>query len=516
MKMRTFFYAFLALIFTTSVFAQNGTRLIGYDALSMGRGGTSIGIFDSPELMMTNPAGISFLQKSTIAGNFSLMAPKTGFTNSINDNIEGQKNYFPLPSAGYVNKYKESDFSWGIGVYTSGGMGADFLLKNELYRSQSYAYRTTDSTYYPVKGDYTEQAYHSTFAVINSGLSAAFKFSDEFSAGITAQLVYSLMEFKMPFGFDPLIMKGVPNSMPLTTFGQLFSMPPQNGGFGYNEVIALADMTELNAFSFGGKIGFAYKPDDELSFGLSYTLPTKLTYKNGKATMNMNKQFEDATGRAVVGFYTQPGAHGLSLNFALQQIAINFGYMGIDVTKGFDAVYNVEVGMKLPQSLGFGLSYKPVPKLNLGFDVEWINWSNAFEKMEIKLTNGTNSNINKMMGSPNINIDFPLEWKDAVLLKLGFEYDISKPVTLRFGYAFGSNPVPESTVFPVFPAIVEHHFSLGGTYKFTNDIKVNLGIETGLNKELTAENPSLVQSEFDGGTSKLSTLIGHISFLWSF
>lgn len=514
--MKTFFYAFLALIFTTSVFAQNGTRLIGYDALSMGRGGTSIGIFDSPELMMTNSAGISFLQKSTLAGNFSLMAPTTGFTNSINDNVDGQKNYFPLPSAGYVNKYKESDFSWGIGVYTSGGMGADYLLKNELYRSQSYAYRNSDSTYYPVKGAYTEQAYHSTFAVINGGLSAAYKITDDFSAGLTAQIIYSLMEFKMPFGLNPSIMKGIPNSMPLTTFGQLFSMPPQNGGFGYSEVIALADMTELNTISFGGKFGLAYKPDEELSFGLSYTMPTKLKYKNGKATMNMNKQFEDATGRAVVGFYTQPGAHGLSLNFALSQIAINFGYMGIDPNLGFEALYDIEVGMELPQSIGFGLSYKPDTKFTLGFDFEWINWSSAFDKMELRLTNGNNTNINKMMGGPSINIDFPLDWKDAILLKLGFEYDISKPVTLRLGYAFGSNPVPESTVFPVFPAIVEHHFSLGGTYKFTKDVKVNLGIETGLNKELTAENPSLLQSEFSGSTSKLGTLLGHISFQWSF
>lgn len=514
--MKKLYIVLFILFLSASVFGQNGTKLIGYDALSMGRGGTTIGIFDSPELMMTNPAGISFLQKSTLAGNFSLMAPTTGFTNSINNDAKGQKNYFPLPSAGFVNKYKESDFSWGIGVYTSGGMGADYLLKNELYRSQSYAYRNSDSTYYPVKGNYWEQAYHSTFATINGGLSAAYKIADEFSFGMTAQLVYSMMEFQMPFGLNPSIMKGVPNSMPLTTFGELFSRSPQTGGFGYNEVIASANMTELNTISFGGKFGLAYKPDEDLSFGLTYSLPTKLNYKNGKASMDMSKQFEDATGRAVMGFYTQPGAHGLSLNFALEQIGINFGYMGIDPNLGFKADYDVEVGLEVPQSFGFGLAYKADTKMTLALDFEWVNWSGAFDKMEIKLTNGTNANINKMMGGPNVNIDFPLNWDDAVIIKVGMGYDISKPVTLRLGYAYGSNPVPETTVFPLFPAIVEHHLTLGGSYRFSNDISVNLAFETALSNELTASNPSLIQSEFNGSTSKLSTLIGHISFFWSF
>ncbi|MBN1634398.1 MAG: outer membrane protein transport protein [Ignavibacteria bacterium] len=507
------------LFISTSVFAQNGTKLIGYDALSMGRGGTSIGIFDTPELMMTNPAGISFLQKSTIAGNFSFMAPQTGFSNSINNDVQGQKNYFPLPSAGYVNKYKESDFSWGIGVYTSGGMGADYLLKNELYRSQSYERYGPDTAYRyrPIKGSYWEQAYHSTFATINGGLSAAYKIADEFSFGITAQLIYSLMEFQMPFGMNPSIMKGVPKSMPLTTFGELFARSTQTGGFGYNEVITSANMTELNTISFGGKIGLAYKPDEDLSFGLTYSLPTKFKYKNGKTSMDMSKQFEDVTGRAVTAFYSQPGAQGLSLEFALNQIAINFGYMEIDPNLGFKADYNVEVaGLEIPQSIGFGLAYKPDTKLSLGLDFEWINWSNAFEKMEIKLTNGSNANINKMMGGPNINIDFPLNWNDAVIIKLGAEYDISKPVTLRVGYAYGNNPVPESTVFPLFPAIVEHHLTLGGSYRFSKNINVNLAFETGLSKELTALNPSLVQSEFNGSSSKLSTILGHVSFFWNF
>ena len=139
----------------------------------------------------------------------------------------------------------------------------------------------------------------------------------------------------------------------------------------------------------------------------------------------------------------------------------------------------------------------------------------AFDKMTIKLTNGTNSNINKMMGSTDINIDFPLNWKDAILLKVGGEFDVAKQVTLRLGYAYGSNPIPESTVFPVFPAIVENHLTFGGSYKFSDKFSLSLAFETALNKSLTATNPSLVQSEFNNSTSELSTILAHLSFKWN-
>ena len=511
--MKKIYVLLFVLLITGSSFAQNGVRLIGYDALSMGRGGTSIGFFDSPELMMTNPAGISFLDKSALNVDFSLMAPKTHFKNTLND-VDGTNNYFPLPSAGYVGKIKDSKFTWGAGVYMIGGMGADFSLKNALYRNQSYSFNPSDSTYYPVKGDYTNQEYHSMFAVMNGGLSGAYKITPEFSVGVTAQLVYSMMEFKMPFGLNPSIMQGSP--MPGMTFGQLFSMSPQMGGFGYSEVVASADMKSLNVVTFNGKIGLAYRPNSNLSCGLSYTLPTTLTYKNGKATMDMSKQFEDAMGRAVMGFYSQPGTHGAPLDTAFKYVGMNFATMGIDLSKGVYAEYDLEVGMKLPQSIGFGMSYKASNTVRLGLDFEWINWSNAFDKMSIKLTNGTNSNVNTMMGSPNVNIDFPLNWKDAVIVKVGGEFDATKEVTLRLGYAFGSNPVPENTVFPVFPAIVENHLTLGGSYKFTNNISLNLALETVLNKDLTSTNPSLVQSEFNGSTSSLSNFIGHLSLNWNF
>ena len=238
------------LMLAASAFATNGTRIVGFNAKTIGRGGTTIGLFDSPMLMMTNPAGISFLSGSSIDANFSLMVPSMKFTNILNSEVEGKTNYFPMPGLSYAHQSPDAPLAWGIGVFTQGGMGADLSLKHQLFP--------------------TAQEYHSKLAVMQGGPSIAYKLTPQLSIGVSAHLVYSQLEFKMPYSLQPSIMKGIPNGVPAgMTFGALFSAPPAQGGFGYSEVTALADMNDLTGFSFGGKIGLAYNLNDDLSLGVS-------------------------------------------------------------------------------------------------------------------------------------------------------------------------------------------------------------------------------------------------------
>jgi len=52
MNKKVFILSLLLCIPFTFLHAQNGTQLLDYDAQSLGRGGTSIGYFDSPVLMI--------------------------------------------------------------------------------------------------------------------------------------------------------------------------------------------------------------------------------------------------------------------------------------------------------------------------------------------------------------------------------------------------------------------------------------------------------------------------------
>jgi long-chain fatty acid transport protein len=481
-------------VLAASAFSTNGTRVVGFNAKTIGRGGTTIGLFDSPMLMMTNPAGISFLNGSSIDANFSLMVPSLKFTNVLNNDVEGKTNYFPLPGLAYVNQNPEGAFTWGVGAFTQGGMGADFELKHQLFS--------------------TAQEYHSKLAVMQGGVSVAYKFTPQFSVGASAHLVYSMLEFKMPYSLSPSMMRGVPNGVTNgMTFGGMFSAPPAQGGFGYSEVTALANMSDLTGFGFGAKIGLAYNVSDKVSIGVCYTLPTSITHKGGKAEMDMTAQMNDAFGRAMQGYMFQnPTA---TQQQAQAAVMAQFTGMGIDLTKGVVASYDLDVKLKFPQSVGAGISFKATPAFRVSAEAEWINWKSAFDNMTLSLSNGNNANVNKMMGNAGtFEILFPMNWKDSYNIRLGGEYDLADAFTVRAGYSYGSNPVPVETIFPVFPAIVENHVMVGASLAVSGPISIHVAYELALNKQETAAASSTIAQEYNSSVSQLGENLFHISLSW--
>jgi long-chain fatty acid transport protein len=487
----------LFVLFVFTGWSQNGTRLIGYDAVTIGRGGTATGFFDNPSLMMNNPAGLSFLKTSQADLSFSLMAPNVHFQNTIN-NTDGDKNLFPLGAISYAHK-GTGKLSYGVGVFTQGGMGADFTLNHALYKDPS--------------NSYVKQPYHSKFAVMQGGGSVAYKLNEHLSAGITANLLYGQVEFQMPMSMPPAMLKGISDPQTGTTFGTLFGSSNEAGGLAYSEMVASANLSSLSALNFNGKIGIAYQPTDKFSFGINYTLPVDLSYKNGTATMDMNYQMNDAFGRIVSMIMQQ---HPGTTSQQAQQMASGmFTQMGIDLSKGATDKYDASAKFGLPQSFAAGFSYAPVNKMRLALDAEWINWKKAFDKMDISLTGGTNANINKMMGTNGtIEMPFPMNWKNTVVVRTGIEYDASKKFTMRAGYAYGSNPVPNETIFPVFPAIVTSHITAGFSTSVSKALVINAAYEYAIKSNQTATSNSYVAKEYNNSTSTLENHIFHASLSW--
>lgn len=481
MKLKQHIIAATLLIVTANaVTAQNGTKLSGYDAKTIGRGGIVTGFFDNTTLLQTNPAGISFLKSSQVDFSFSGMVPHTHFTNDLND-TKGKNNFFPLGSVAYVHRpYKK--FTYGVGIFTEGGLGADYNLKHKLFTDPS-----------------DQPRYHSKFAVLQAGGTLAYKITDKFSVGVTAQLVYSQLEFGAPLSMPPAMMQGAAGS---GTFGAVFAGDPLN----YTEVTGGAYMDKLTALGFSGKVGLAYKPNDKVSFGLNYTLPTALSFSNGNANMNFKPQFDDAYAKMVKA--------GMSSD----AVANKFAGLGIDVSPtgaGFVGNYAAKAKFKTPQSLAGGVSFSAVKTVRVGVDVEWINWKNAFKSMDVTLTDGTNPNINKLLGANSIAFPFPMNWKNTVVIRTGGEVDITETVTARAGYIYGGNPVPASTLFPVLPAVVQHHVTLGASVKLSDSVGLNLAYEHAFKNEQTSSSASLVGAQYNNSKSSLAVDVYHVSVSWT-
>ncbi|MFA7289801.1 MAG: outer membrane protein transport protein, partial [Melioribacteraceae bacterium] len=131
-------------------------------------------------------------------------------------------------------------------------------------------------------------------------------------------------------------------------------------------------------------------------------------------------------------------------------------------------------------------------------------------KMSLKLSNGSNANINKMLGSSSMNVDFPMNWENSLLIKVGVEYNASPELTLRAGFANGANPVPSSTIFSIFPAVVENHITAGLSYKVSAPLTINAAFELGLENSVDGSTPHVLAHEYEGSTSTLSSTLLHL------
>ena len=194
------------------------------------------------------------------------------------------------------------------------------------------------------------------------------------------------------------------------------------------------DLKDVSGFGYGAKMGLMYKHADNLSFGLVYTTKSHLAYEDG------------------------------ILNVA-----------------GFGAFPAEVDGFNWPESVGAGVGWRPTDKLLLAFDVTWYNWNAALNTVSIK--------FNTPLGPQAAN--FLMNWKDQYVFALGAAYDLNESLTLRAGYNYGSNPVPSETLSPLFPAIPEHHLTLGMGYKITPALVFDAAIEYAFEKSVTYTNPLL-------------------------
>ncbi len=503
----------MVVVFASVCEAQVGVRSLDYNTRSVGRGATGIGFFDSPSLILSNPAGLTFIKESQINANAIFMVPPPSFKNYTNNNgvtsttvlndKDGEGTLYALPSISYIRKFKDSKFTIAAGAFLTGGMGTDYELNHQLYKDAS--------------GNYLPQVYRSRFSIIESGLSVAYAITPKFSIGATGEFIYTQIEFKNPFSLPPSFLKGQMNSG--MTFGQMFAAPRTAGGLGYKELTSSADMKYLKSYSFGGKIGLAYKFSESFSIGVNYSLPVDLNFEDGTANLDMTFQFLDAEKRAIEN--VRMAYPTLTYEQAKYIVDSTFTANGLNLSQGFAGEYKIQNKFNTPQSFGFGLMYSPSCKVRLGFDFEFINWYKAFDKMELTLTEGDNANINKMLnaggnGQAPLAVEFPLAWKDAYAFKIGGEYDVTSNFILRAGYAYNTNPIPEETIISILPAIIQHHLFTGMSYSLANNWIVSMALEYGLKNSMTASNPSHVAFEYNNAEVGLQNFLGHISVSYIF
>ncbi len=196
----------------------------------------------------------------------------------------------------------------------------------------------------------------------------------------------------------------------------------------------------------------------------------------------------------------QSQTYGMGFQLGLAYNMGDFVYAGITYQSPVSMTYKrvfdsdgdfifEDLKLTQPQELAFGIGVKPMNNLKVGMDIRWINWKNAKGYKEF-------------------------QWKDQWVIALGGEYKPTEKLALRAGYNYGKSPIRGGAKNPMnanripnfsthfsdlqiayfnlvgFPAITEHHITLGLGYEFTKTFGVDIAYKHAFNKKVKATDPS--------------------------
>lgn len=196
----------------------------------------------------------------------------------------------------------------------------------------------------------------------------------------------------------------------------------------------------------------AYRVTDALSIGVAANLMySQMAYEVADAMGAPKHETAGSFGYgATVGLTYQP----------IPMVTLGAAYE----TKSFFQEFEFDIAGRT-QALDFdqpmlatlGAAVRPLEGLVVAVDAQWINWSDTMGK-------NLPSWSENPLGEPAWNMG----WDDQIVLKLGAEYALpmAKALRVRAGYDYGKAPLDAGRAFEnvAFPAIAEHHFTVGAGY----------------------------------------------------
>lgn len=412
-------------------FATNGYVLPGYGIRAQGMGGAGMAYGTDSLSIASNPANIvntgmrgdmgvsafNAVRHAAVGSDAAAADPSLPFKDpgfGFNGSVTSNRNWFLMPEAGMTMPLTENLHA-GIAFEPNGGGSTVYPLN--FY---SYSGVSPDD---PGRGATLGGELMQLLAPITVG----YKLNEHHAIG--AALDVAVQRFRM-YGVHSF-----------KTFSDAFKVPVTS------DSVHLSDNGYDYSFGAGLKLGWLGSfLDDRLSVGLTYTSRTYMS------------KFEK--------------------------------YRGLFAEHGdFD----------IPANYGIGLAFKPKKNIVIAADVERIEWSSVAALGDrgpgtsIKPYPGPSGGINAIHGipstfcKPSLPIDdtncptatgnvngMGFGWQDQTVYKLGVNWGVNERLQLRAGYNYGHTPIPNDqlTFGALFPATTERHYTVGFTYKATDELEI--------------------------------------------
>jgi long-chain fatty acid transport protein len=233
--------------------------------------------------------------------------------------------------------------------------------------------------------------------------------------------------------------------------------------------------------------GAAYQVTDRLSIGATLGVGINHMELEGPYSLQSPGQLQgtpalfdlQATGAAPVWSvglqYKATHRTTLGLSYIAETRFHNHGDTVMQIPGVGVNEYQTDLQTTWPQSLGLGVKHRLLSQLAVSADVIWFDWSSAKENYTANFSQPTNPVVAGL--APTLTEVYPLNWRDSVTVRLGSEYYLCGHRTLRAGYIYHRNPIPDDTLTPWIQTTLEHGVSAGYGWQFRRDWNVDLAYQ---------------------------------------
>jgi len=456
----------LALLSASSTaFATNGMNLEGYGAKSHALGGTSTAYDTGNSGVTNNPATLGLREE----GSSELGIGIRGLHPDVNLQVPGMRagsegDAYYMPSLSYMRR--DGAFTWGVAVLAQGGMGTEYGENSPFF---SYGNSMTGAPGVPLSG----QDIRSEVGVGRLMFPLAYKLTENTTIGVSVDFLWASMDLRMDMDgahFGAMTM-GQGGSVSGSMFGTLGGMI--GSGMVSDIDYVRYDFSNDNAFlgeavgfGTGFKVGFTHRFGNLLAVGGSYHSQTRIS--------------DLETSNAVLSFSGTGEAFGAS-----DPVSVN----------GTIKVRNFE----WPATFAAGVALYPSERWMITADLKHLDWSSVMGKFSTTFI-ADNSLSNGPFAGQRLDVDMTQNWKDQTVFSVGVQYRATDRLALRTGASFSSNPVPDTWLNPLFPAITENHYTAGFGYRVSDHSSVSAAL---------AWSPEVTRTNADG------LEISHGQFNWS-
>ncbi|MDR1203143.1 MAG: outer membrane protein transport protein [Tannerellaceae bacterium] len=229
----------------------------------------------------------------------------------------------------------------------------------------------------------------------------------------------------------------------------------------------------------GFNVGAMYDITEQLTVGVSYRSKVKMKVPEGTAELSYANELEL---KPILGTMIPPLDQG-----------------------------TFEAELPLPSNLNVGISYKPIERLMLSGEVQFVGWG-AYKELNVQF---------RQEGlKEGYSISAKKEYKNSRIYRIGGQYATTDRLDLRLGFYFDESPVKDEFLNPETPSMNKLGTTVGLSFRPLEKLSVDVALSyvTGFGRDgsYTDISPVTKQPRVFDGHYKIRAFTPSIGLAYSF